>query len=110
MSNVFRYHDTFPTPPGIPPWPQTLPEPTVDDINAGIAAGATLCGDPDEILGQCQRWVDEGLDQLVFGIGPAPQEDTLEMIRIMGEYVIPKLDTDPEHRTSKMRAAAAAAV
>ena len=29
------------------------------------------------------------------------------MIELMGEHVIPKIDTDPVHRTSRMRAAAA---
>jgi hypothetical protein len=33
----------------------------------------------------------------------APHEDALETIRLMGEYVISKLDTDPEHRTSRFR-------
>ena len=39
----------------------------------------------------------------------ATKEDALRTIRLMGEHVIPKIDTDPEHRTSKMRAAAAGA-
>jgi hypothetical protein len=30
------------------------------------------------------------------------------MIRLMGEYVIPKIDTDPVHRSSRFRDAAAA--
>jgi alkanesulfonate monooxygenase SsuD/methylene tetrahydromethanopterin reductase-like flavin-dependent oxidoreductase (luciferase family) len=32
----------------------------------------------------------------------------LEMVRLMGEHVIPKIDTDPVHRTTRMREAAAA--
>jgi hypothetical protein len=28
------------------------------------------------------------------------------MIRLMGEHVIPKIDTDPVHRTTKFREAA----
>ena len=63
-------------------------------------------GDPDEALAQCRRWEAAGADQLVFGIGPAPLEDTLETIRLIGEHVIPKIDTDPVHRTSRQRAAA----
>jgi hypothetical protein len=31
----------------------------------------------------------------------------LETIRLLGEHVIPKLDTDPEHRTNRFRDAAA---
>ena len=53
---------------------------------------------------------DAGADQLVFGIGPDTLEGTLETIRLMGEHVIPKLDTDPVHRTTRFRDAAAAAV
>jgi hypothetical protein len=30
------------------------------------------------------------------------------MIRLMGEHVIPKIDTDPVHRTTRFREAAAA--
>ncbi|MCW2546964.1 MAG: Luciferase-like monooxygenase, partial [Mycobacterium sp.] len=47
-----------------------------------------------------------GIDQIVFGIGPAPIEDTLETIRLLGKYVIPKLDRDPEFRSDKFRKAA----
>ena len=40
---------------------------------------------------------------MVFGVGCATKADTLEMIRLMGEHVIPKIDTDPVHRTTRMR-------
>ena len=105
-SNVFRYHDTFPRPPHVPPWPELIPEHTPETIEGGIEAGALIVGDPSEALAQCRRWEAAGLDQLVFGIGPAPLEDTLEMIRLVGEHVIPAIDTDREHRTSRQRAAA----
>ena len=48
-----------------------------------------------------------GIDQLVFGTGMATKEQDLETIRLIGEHVIPKLDKDPEHRSSKFRDAAA---
>ncbi len=35
--------------------------------------------------------------------GTATQEETLETIRLMGEHVIPKIDTDPVHRTTRLR-------
>ena len=38
----------------------------------------------------------------------ATQEETLETIRLMGEHVIPKIDTDPVHRTSRFRREAGA--
>ena len=43
-----------------------------------------------------------------FGQGMATQEEALETIRLMGEHVIPKLDKDPEHRTSRFRREAGA--
>ena len=35
------------------------------------------------------------------------RDDTLETIRLIGEHVIPKIDTDPIHRTTRLRDAAA---
>jgi alkanesulfonate monooxygenase SsuD/methylene tetrahydromethanopterin reductase-like flavin-dependent oxidoreductase (luciferase family) len=105
VSNVFRYHDTFPHPDGIPTWPDLIPDSTLDDIPALIEGGGVV-GDPDEVLEQCRRWEATGIDQLVFGIGPAPLEETLEMIRLVGEHVIPKIDTDPVHSTTRYRDAA----
>jgi len=105
VSNVFRYHDTFPHPPEIPNWPDLIPDSTLDDIPMLIEGGGVV-GDPDEALEQCRRWEETGVDQLVFGIGPAPIEETVAMIRLMGEHVIPKIDTDPVHSTDRYRAAA----
>jgi alkanesulfonate monooxygenase SsuD/methylene tetrahydromethanopterin reductase-like flavin-dependent oxidoreductase (luciferase family) len=102
-SNVFRYHDTFPHPPHVPKWPNLMPELTYETIDAATSVGAMVCGDPDEAMTQIKRWESAGADQLVFGIGPAPLEDTLETIRLLGEHVIPKVDTEAEHRTDKLR-------
>jgi alkanesulfonate monooxygenase SsuD/methylene tetrahydromethanopterin reductase-like flavin-dependent oxidoreductase (luciferase family) len=107
VSNVFRYHDTFPHPEFVPYWPETLPDVTEESIPFLTESGATIIGDPDEALAQCQRWADTGVDQISFGIGPAPLADTLEMIRIMGEHVIPKLDKEPGNKSSRLRDAAA---
>jgi len=105
-SNVYRYHDTFPHPPQVPNWPELIPDSTREAIPTMIQSGAVL-GDPDDALEQCQRWEAAGADQLVFGLGTAAKEQSLEMIRLMGEHVIPKIDKDPEHRTTRHRAAAA---
>jgi alkanesulfonate monooxygenase SsuD/methylene tetrahydromethanopterin reductase-like flavin-dependent oxidoreductase (luciferase family) len=108
QSQVFRYHDTFPHPEFVPYWPEIIPpfEPEVVESLAGI--GGLVCGDPDEVLQQVRRWESSGADQLVFGTGPTPVEDTIKMIEDFGKHIIPKIDTDPVHRTSKMRDAAAA--
>jgi alkanesulfonate monooxygenase SsuD/methylene tetrahydromethanopterin reductase-like flavin-dependent oxidoreductase (luciferase family) len=106
VSNVFRYHDTFPHPPEVPKWPDLIPDATPDQVPYAREQGGII-GDPDHALEQCRRWQEAGADQLVFGVGSAEHEDTLEMIRLMGEHVIPKIDTDPVHRTTKFREAAA---
>jgi alkanesulfonate monooxygenase SsuD/methylene tetrahydromethanopterin reductase-like flavin-dependent oxidoreductase (luciferase family) len=108
QSLVFRYHTTFPKPPGIPDWPQVLPDPTPEQVDWRINEGYLLCGDPDEVLGQIAKYEDVGADQIVFGLPvDMPIEVALETIKLFGEHVIPKFDTDPVHRTSKFRDAAA---
>jgi alkanesulfonate monooxygenase SsuD/methylene tetrahydromethanopterin reductase-like flavin-dependent oxidoreductase (luciferase family) len=106
VSNVFRYHDTFPHPPEIPSWPNLIPDVKLEEIDFYLETGG-VCGNPDEALEQVKRWEDTGIDQLVFGIGPAPVEETIEMIELMGKHVIPKIDPDPVHSTTKYREAAA---
>ena len=107
QSNVFRYHDTFPHPEGVPYWPELIPDFDAATIEAMASVGAVICGDPDQVLKQCQMWESAGADQLTFGMSHGTHvEDTLETIRIMGEYVIPKIDTDPVHRTTRFRQAA----
>ena len=107
VSNVFRYHDTFPHPEGTPNWPDTIPDLDEAGVREMMAAGGALVGTPDQVYEGCKRWADAGVDQLVFGIGPSSQESTLKTIELIGKHVIPKLDTDPVHRTTKMREAAA---
>ena len=107
ISNVFRYHDTMPRPEGIPYWPERIPAPDDAMVDAQIAAGQVIIGNPDEALAQLRRWEATGIDQVCFGIGPAPIEETLETIRLIGEHVIPKIDTDPEFKSNRNRASAA---
>lgn len=53
---------------------------------------------------QCKRWEQAGADQLSFGLPVGvPKEETLQTIRLIGEHVIPKIDTDPVHRTTRFR-------
>ncbi len=109
QSLVFRYHDTFPRPEGFPVWPETLPQFNEEIIELLIAEELLICGDPGEVLRQCKRWEQAGADQLSFGlpVGISP-ENTLQSIRLIGEHVIPQIDTDPVHRTSRFRQAAGA--
>ena len=108
QSNVYRYHDTFPHPDWVPQWPGLIPD--VDEATAKfmIDSGSGLvAGNPDQALAAAQRWADAGADQLSFGLGTDTVEGTLETIRLIGEHVIPKIDTDPVHRTTRFRDAAA---
>jgi alkanesulfonate monooxygenase SsuD/methylene tetrahydromethanopterin reductase-like flavin-dependent oxidoreductase (luciferase family) len=102
QSNVFRYHDTFPRPEGVPQWPDLIPRNTPESLQYQIDGGL-ICGDPDQALEQCRAWESAGADQLVFGLGMATFEQDLETIRLIGEHVIPKIDTDPVHRTTRFR-------
>jgi alkanesulfonate monooxygenase SsuD/methylene tetrahydromethanopterin reductase-like flavin-dependent oxidoreductase (luciferase family) len=111
QSLVFRYHDTFPKPQGVPDWPQTLPEPDLDQINRRIDDGYLLCGDPDEVLEQVRKYESVGADQVVFGLPvDLPIDAALESVRLFGTHVLPKLDPDPVHRTTRLRDAASAAM
>jgi alkanesulfonate monooxygenase SsuD/methylene tetrahydromethanopterin reductase-like flavin-dependent oxidoreductase (luciferase family) len=108
QAGVYRYHTTFPKPDYIPDWPQTLPEPGLDGVNKLIEGHYILCGTPDEVADQAKAFEAIGVDQLCFGLPiDTPQEVVLETIRLMGEHVIPKFDTDPVHRSTRMREAAA---
>ncbi len=106
QSNVFRYHDTFPHPDGVPSWPDTIPPYTPEVLDWQINTGM-VCGTPDQALAQCRRWEAAGADQLAFGCGMSTREEMLTTIRLLGEHVIPKIDTDPEHSTTRSRRLAA---
>ncbi|MER5206836.1 LLM class flavin-dependent oxidoreductase [Streptomyces sp. NPDC002825] len=107
QSLLFRYHDTFPRPEGIPEWPELLPEYSAEIIELLIAEELMICGDPSEVLAQCKRWEQAGADQLSFGLPIGiSYEDTMNSIKLIGEHVIPKIDTDPVHRTTRMRQSA----
>lgn len=107
QSLVFRYHDTFPRPEAIPQWPETLPEYNAEIIELLIAEELLICGDPSEVRAQCKRWEEAGADQLSFGLPTGVSyEDTMTTIKLIGEHVIPHIDTDPVHRTTRFRQSA----
>ncbi|MBC9716355.1 LLM class flavin-dependent oxidoreductase [Streptomyces sp. TRM66268-LWL] len=107
QSLVFYYHDTFPKPEGLPVWPEMLPEFNEEIVELLIQEELLVCGDPDEVLQQCKRWEQAGADQLSFGIPVGvPKEEVLTTLKLVGEHVIPKIDTDPVHRTTRFRQAA----
>ncbi|HLY82438.1 MAG TPA: LLM class flavin-dependent oxidoreductase [Acidimicrobiales bacterium] len=99
-SLLYRYHDTFPRPEGIPPWPEIVAhtEPIPELLRASVEAM-----NPDNVLETCRQWESAGVDQLVFSPNMLTREEALESIRLLGEHVIAKLDTDPVHRTDRFR-------
>lgn len=104
LSLVYLYHDTFPVPPDAVRWPEVLPEPTLDDVEQAIAGGFLLCGTPSEVRDQVRSYQDIGCDQLVFGMPHGLSHDqALETIRLFGDEIIPAFDTDPVHRSTRMR-------
>jgi alkanesulfonate monooxygenase SsuD/methylene tetrahydromethanopterin reductase-like flavin-dependent oxidoreductase (luciferase family) len=107
MSQVFRYHDTFPRPEGFPVWPEVLPDLTEEALDGFLELGAAVVGDPDDVVAQLRRWEATGADQFLMLRGVKSKEETLRMLRLMGEHVIPEFDTEPEHRTTRQRRAAA---
>jgi alkanesulfonate monooxygenase SsuD/methylene tetrahydromethanopterin reductase-like flavin-dependent oxidoreductase (luciferase family) len=109
-SLLLRYLDTFPRPPGVPEWPAVLPDPTPEQLDAAIAAGATPYGTPDEVATAIQRYADAGVDQVVFGLLSSTMNRDLatETIELFGTHVLPQFDRDPVHRTTRQREAASA--
>jgi alkanesulfonate monooxygenase SsuD/methylene tetrahydromethanopterin reductase-like flavin-dependent oxidoreductase (luciferase family) len=101
-SLIFRYHDTFPRPQGIPPWPEVMPALTPEAIPFVQDAGAAI-GDPDDAIRVFRRWQDAGVDGVIIGVGPLGDEHAMETLRCIGEHIIPALDRDPIHRTTRAR-------
>jgi hypothetical protein len=53
---------------------------------------------------QVRLWESAGADQLVRSVSSGqPKERTRKTIALMGEHVIPKVDTDSVHRTTRFR-------
>ncbi len=108
-SMVSLYHSTMPKMPGAIIWPDT-PRGLRDEseLDYAIEAGYLLCGTPDQVLEQIDKYQAVGTDQLVYGIPNEgfEHEEVLEMIELFGKHVIPEYDKDPVHRTAKARATA----
>jgi alkanesulfonate monooxygenase SsuD/methylene tetrahydromethanopterin reductase-like flavin-dependent oxidoreductase (luciferase family) len=107
---VFHYLDTFPKPPFVPEWPTEIPDPSLDTIEKGFQTGGAIVGDPDDCAQGIEKWVDIGVDQLIMGPSGSvyPHELLERTVTLFGDEVIPRFDKDPEHSTSRYRAAAAA--
>jgi alkanesulfonate monooxygenase SsuD/methylene tetrahydromethanopterin reductase-like flavin-dependent oxidoreductase (luciferase family) len=109
QSLVFKYLDTFPKPNWVPEWPETIPDPTLEQIEAGWQSGASVVGTPDDCAAALQKWADVGVDQLIMGPSGSvyPHELLERTVQLFGDEVIPRFDTDPEHSTNRYRREAA---
>jgi len=105
QSLVFKYLDTFPKPPGIPEWPNEIPDPTLEQLAIGREKGASIVGTPGDCAEVLQKWQDIGVDQLIMGpTGSAwPYELVEESVELLGNKVIHQFDKDPEARAAKFR-------
>jgi alkanesulfonate monooxygenase SsuD/methylene tetrahydromethanopterin reductase-like flavin-dependent oxidoreductase (luciferase family) len=106
-SLLFRYLDTFPRPPGIPEWPDLIPEPTPADIEERMEQGSVMYGTPDDVVPVVKAYEAAGADQVVFGLlsSTMPCDVAVETIENFGRHVLPEFDRDPVHRTTRQREA-----
>jgi alkanesulfonate monooxygenase SsuD/methylene tetrahydromethanopterin reductase-like flavin-dependent oxidoreductase (luciferase family) len=110
-SLLYRYLDTFPRPPGVPEWPAVLPPATRDVVDERIEQDASVVGNPEDCLAALREFEAIGCDQVLMGPSSTtwPHDLCVESVELFGKQVIPELDRDPEHRTSRFRRQAAAA-
>ncbi|MEI6701004.1 MAG: LLM class flavin-dependent oxidoreductase [Actinomycetota bacterium] len=111
FSLVCLYHDTMPKPDYAPVWPTPPINPDGMDeaaLDGLIEAGWILCGNPEDVCEQVEKYQTVGCTQLVFGLPSdgVKYDEVLEMLEVFGTKVIPEFDKDPIHSTTRMRAEA----
>ncbi len=107
---AFHWLDNIPKPPGFPEWPNKIPEPTPEQVEAMAAEGFIVAGDPDDCLKAVKKWEAVGFDQLTFSptTNTLPTDVVIGSMELFGREVIPQLDKDPVHSTTRYREEAAA--
>jgi alkanesulfonate monooxygenase SsuD/methylene tetrahydromethanopterin reductase-like flavin-dependent oxidoreductase (luciferase family) len=106
---VCLYHDTIPKPEWAPVWPEPPIRLDAAMVDAAIAGGSLLCGNPEEVIEQLKAYERTGVDQVAFGVpNDLAHDEALECIELFGKQVIPAFDKDPVHSTTRYRAAASA--
>jgi alkanesulfonate monooxygenase SsuD/methylene tetrahydromethanopterin reductase-like flavin-dependent oxidoreductase (luciferase family) len=109
VTMVNMYHDTMPQSADAIVWPNApFAIPDEATLDALIEGGYLLCGTPDEVAEQVERYHEVGCDQVVFGlpIEAMTHDEVLEVIELFGDKVIPQHDLDPVHSTDRYRALA----
>jgi len=89
------------TPSRVPYWPELIPDYDADTIRGLAGSGRSSVATRPGVE-QCKAW-NRRADQLVFGSVCAAKKDTLEMIKLMGEHVIPRSTATRCNRSSRMR-------
>jgi alkanesulfonate monooxygenase SsuD/methylene tetrahydromethanopterin reductase-like flavin-dependent oxidoreductase (luciferase family) len=107
QSLVLHWLDSIPKPPGVPEWPELIPEPDLATVRKAVKSGLLCVGDPDDCAKSVQTYVDIGCDQLIFGQlnNTLPIEVAHQSLETFGKHVIPRFDTDPVHSTTRQRKA-----
>jgi alkanesulfonate monooxygenase SsuD/methylene tetrahydromethanopterin reductase-like flavin-dependent oxidoreductase (luciferase family) len=110
VTMVNMYHDTMPKSPDAIVWPNPPRDPgwTEELLDMAIDGGYMLCGNPEEVCEQLNNYKDVGCDQVVFGLPTEglTHDQTLEMVELFGDQVIPEHDGDRVHSTDRYRAQA----
>jgi alkanesulfonate monooxygenase SsuD/methylene tetrahydromethanopterin reductase-like flavin-dependent oxidoreductase (luciferase family) len=108
----FQWLDSIPRPAGLPQsGPIRIPAPTPQALKERLHRGEALVGSPEEIIPVLRQWQEMGVDQLIFSplTMAMDQKHVLRSIETVGKHVLPVFDTDPVHRTTRLREAAVAA-
>ncbi len=105
QSLCYRWLDSFPKPEGVPDWPEVMPEPTLAELKEQVEMGIIAVGNPEDCAGVAKQYADAGADQLVVSpmTTTMPFATAVESMRLFGEKVIPRFDTDPKYRSDYMR-------
>ena len=65
-SLAFHWLDNIPKPPGLPEWPEKIPEPTPEQVEKLSAEGYIAVGDPDDCVVSMRKWEEIGVDQMTL--------------------------------------------
>jgi alkanesulfonate monooxygenase SsuD/methylene tetrahydromethanopterin reductase-like flavin-dependent oxidoreductase (luciferase family) len=109
QSLVYRYLDNLLRPEGIPEWPEIIRNFTREELEWQVEAGLATYGSPETCARGVEAWVSAGADQVIFSLltTELPFEVHVATLERFGREVIPAFDTDPVHRSTRQREAAA---
>ena len=111
VSLLYRWLDNIVMPAGVPAWPDLMPEPSPEEVAVMSQVGLAMVGDPDDCARVIQMYEDIGVDQIILSplTTTLPYDTAVKSLELFGREVVPKFDTDPVHRTTRMREKAQAA-